>query len=156
MLTHILQGALVGNKADSEHAEKISDPCGGLPLALSHVHQFINALNISLDETSRGVARLEAFVNVSSELNGLQQADYYRPTGVPSLWGTSLHALNPSCSAIVKSIAFFDPDDMPETFLRLFSKKNHQSGQQARAMTSSEYGCLHPYHVAYNDKLTDN
>ncbi|KAF5265339.1 hypothetical protein FOXYS1_3853 [Fusarium oxysporum] len=136
-------GALYGNDADSEHAGKICDTCGGLPLALSQVHRFISALNISLDEANRRVTGLEAFVNVSSELNDLQQTDYYHPTGVPSLWDESLHALNPSCSAIVKSIAFLDPDAIPEGFLRLFSENNSQSGQQARATSSSEYGCLH-------------
>ncbi|TXC09735.1 hypothetical protein FocTR4_00005961 [Fusarium oxysporum f. sp. cubense] len=143
LLANIPQGALYGNDADSEHAGKICDTCGGLPLALSQVHRFISALNISLDEANRRVTGLEAFVNVSSELNDLQQTDYYHPTGVPSLWDESLHALNPSCSAIVKSIAFLDPDAMPEGFLRLFSENNSQSGQQARATSSSEYGCLH-------------
>ncbi|ENH69796.1 hypothetical protein FOC1_g10009296, partial [Fusarium oxysporum f. sp. cubense race 1] len=143
LLANIPQGALYGNDADSEHAGKICDTCGGLPLALSQVHRFISALNISLDEANRRVTGLEAFVNVSSELNDLQQTDYYHPTGVPSLWDESLQALNPSCSAIVKSIAFLDPDAMPEGFLRLFSENNNQSGQQARATSSSEYGCLH-------------
>ncbi|KAF5659417.1 tetratricopeptide repeat-containing protein [Fusarium circinatum] len=139
LLTNIPQGALAGNETDSEHAEKIYDACGGLPLALSQVHRFICALTISLDEANRRVAGLEAFVNASSELNGLPQTDYYHPTGVPSLWNASLNALNPSCSAIVKSIAFLDPDDMPERFLRLFSESNNQAGQQARAITSSEF-----------------
>lgn len=139
LLANIPQGALYGNDADSEHAGKICDTCGGLPLALSQVHRFISALNISLDEANRRVTGLEAFVNVSSELNDLQQTDYYHPTGVPSLWDESLHALNPSCSAIVKSIAFLDPDAMPEGFLRLFSENNSQSGQQARATSSSEF-----------------
>lgn len=55
LLTNIPRGALDGNEADSGRVQKIYDTCKELQLALSQVHRFINALNISLNEASRRV-----------------------------------------------------------------------------------------------------
>lgn len=54
----------------------------------------------------------------------------------------------------MRFVAFLDPDDMSESFPRLFSENNSQSGQQARAMTSSEYECLRR-DTEYYGKLTE-
>ncbi|EXL70832.1 hypothetical protein FOPG_13384 [Fusarium oxysporum f. sp. conglutinans race 2 54008] len=55
LLTNIPQGGLDGNEVDSGRVQKIYDTCEELPLALSQVHRFITALNISLNEASRRV-----------------------------------------------------------------------------------------------------
>ncbi|KAM0259455.1 hypothetical protein ACHAPA_010732 [Fusarium lateritium] len=133
LLKNLPQESMNGDDTDTKRATMISQACGGLPLALSQVHRFIGALNLSLEEANVKFSALETFVNVSSDLNRLPQPDYYHQTGVPSLWDEPLEALNPSCSAIVRFVAFLDPDDMPEVFLRSFSTRDIQKKEQQTA-----------------------
>ena len=116
------------------HAAQICSACGGLPLALSQVIRYIRSLNTSLADARKLCSTPELLVNANSELNQLNQPDYYHQLNISMLWKQPLQSLHPSCELLVKYLAHLDPDGIPEEFLKL----GWDAGMQAHFESATE------------------
>ena len=65
------------SEANLQAARVISKSCGGLPLAVSQVVRYIRTFNVSISQASQLCSNPDALVDADSEINQLNQPDYY-------------------------------------------------------------------------------
>lgn len=106
------------SQANLQAAKLISNSCGGLPLAVSQVIRYIRAFNVSIGHASQLCSRPDALINADSQINQLNQTDYYHQLGLASLWDHSLRALSSQCMMLAGYLSHLDPDGIPERLLQ--------------------------------------
>lgn len=133
LLNNVSAAAKNSNEATLD-AARICSACGGLPLALSQVIRYIRSLNTSVADAHKLCCTPELLVNANSELNQLNQPDYYHQLNISMLWEQHLQSLNPACKILVQYLAHLDPDGIPEEFLT----SNWYGGMQTHFETATE------------------
>lgn len=133
-LLNNISAAAKNSKEARLDAAQICSACGGLPLALSQVIRYIRSLNTSIADARKLCSFPELFINANSELNQLNQPDYYHQLNLSLLWEQSLQSLNPGCLILAKYLAHLDPDGITDEFL----KSNWNAEMQAHFGTATE------------------
>ncbi|KAL2827327.1 hypothetical protein BDW59DRAFT_160294 [Aspergillus cavernicola] len=101
-----------------ESIRQISAGCGGLPLALNQSASFAQSTMISVKELAQICSSSAAFVYSGSVLNTVPEKNYYYAGNVSTALSQALHSLSSSAAFLVKLMAWFDPDGIPERLVR--------------------------------------
>lgn len=98
------------------NAERLSEELGGSPLAISHYTGYCVASHLQLKEVLQTFQRRSMMSEIWSNDSNTSIIQYERT--LRTVWDTALDTLTPEARQILDTLAFLNPDVIPEDFLR--------------------------------------